>query len=94
MSAERIGDERAYRRAGGRRSYNMRRKFLAEVRRHDLVVYALQHGVDLLARGAAPRLARTFKVSRGTAWADVRRILTAAAASPRCPTCQRRPYPP
>lgn len=90
MSAERIGDARAYRRAGGRRAYNARRRILAEIRRHDLVRYALDHGVDLLARGAAPRVARVLNVSRGTAWSDIRRILEGTASRFRCPTCQRQ----
>ncbi len=77
-----MGDEQAYRRAGGRRRYNKERQARAELRRAML-------GPRLLDGASRADLAEEFEVSRRTIDRDVAHMLRHAAAGHRCPFCQR-----
>jgi hypothetical protein len=73
----------AYQRAGGRRGYNARRRFQADVRRWSLVLDLLfEYG--LMTRGVLSRIARELGVSRSTVCRDRRALLTSFRPCPRC----------
>src|SRR5260370_30646729 len=65
--AERADWETVCRRAGGRRGYNARRRFLALYRRRRLLDLALKHRLSLFDHGAQAELARRLGVHRSGA---------------------------
>jgi predicted transcriptional regulator len=68
-----LSPEQAYRRAGGRRRYNLRRQEVARARRAEV-----QRLLDLYGergRGTRARIARELSVSEATVSRDVREIL-------------------
>jgi hypothetical protein len=77
------------RRAGGRRRYNARRKFLAEIRRFQLVKLFEEH--DPFEWGSRKKLAEKLGVSESTISRDIARLLDLANRyDPESPTIRRR----
>jgi hypothetical protein len=85
--AERTDWDTVCRRAGGRRGYNARRRFLALYRRRRLLDLALKHDLSLFDHGAQAELARRLGVHRSTVHRDLRALAEQARASWRCPYC-------
>lgn|SRR5690349_13490345 len=83
-------DTAAYRRAGGRRAYNARRRF-QQVRRRAEVARLLTCKGALFRRGIQTELARELNVSRSTISRDLAYLLRLGWP---CPTCGAFTRPP
>jgi hypothetical protein len=87
-SARTTTDE-AYRRAGGRRSYNARRQIMALYRQMRLMEIVARNRLDLWTRnGTQQALAHTLGVSKSTISRDIKAILSEYRPGKPCPLCR------